>query len=92
MTNKTFTIVNSQFIKLTSVDQSINFKKQQIRLEIFVFDRKVTKHILLCCNLIDPNQVDPTIIQFPTDGENFFIVASSLDHRVNLDKLQITGL
>lgn len=89
--NKTFEIIGKQFIKLTSRDQSINFKIQQVRLEIFVDNQKIPKYNRLCSSYVDLNQVDPSIIQFPTNGENMEIVAYSDDLSVDLDNLLITG-
>ena len=89
--NKTFAIVGNQFIKLTSRDQSINFKIQQVRLEIFVDNQKIPKYNRLCSSYVDLNQVDSSIIQFPTNGENMKIVAYSDDLSVDLDNLLITG-
>lgn len=91
MNKNTYTIVGKNFVKVTSQDQSINFKTQHIRLEIFVGDCEVPKCNLLCSLLIDRNQVDPTIVEFPTLGENIFIIANSDDPTVDLKKLLITG-
>jgi hypothetical protein len=89
--NKTYAVVGKQLVKVTSQDQSINFKTQQVRLKIFVDDREFPKYTHLCSTLVDKNQADPTIVEFPTHGENMFINAYSEDKSVDLNKLLITG-
>jgi hypothetical protein len=89
--NTTYAVVGKQLVKITSQDQSINFKNQHVRLEIFVDDHIVPKYNRLCSTLVDLNQVDSTIVEFPTYGENMLIVAYTNDQSVDLDKLQITG-
>lgn len=90
--NPTYVITGKQHVVITSEDQSINFKTQHIRLEIFVDDRENPKYNRLCSTYVNLNQVDLTTVEFPTNNENMFIVAYSDDKSVDLKKLQITGV
>lgn len=91
MRPKTFAITNKNKVRISTQDNSVNFNTQIVFLDIFVSNRVKPDQTLNCMHLVDINQINSNIVEFPTDGKNMLIQAYSYDSSIDLNKLIIAG-
>ena len=89
--SKTFVIENKQIVRVTSQDNVIDFKTQPVKLDIFTTDRQTLKETKYCPLLVDINQTTTKVVEFPTNGENMFIIAYSEDEKVDISSIYVSG-
>ena len=86
-----YLIENKQFVRVTSLNGEIDFKTQPVKLDIFTTDRQTPKETKYCPLLVDINQKNTNVVEFPTNGENMFIVAYSEDEKVDISSILVSG-